>query len=32
MRRIQGYNGVNLLHGYPVIEIRTPNEVISDEV
>ena len=32
MRRIQGYNGVNLLHGYPTIEIRTPAEVINDEI
>jgi hypothetical protein len=30
--RIQGYNGVNLLHHYPTIEIRTPDEVIYDEV
>ena len=32
MRRIQGYNGVNMLHGYPTIEIRTPEEVINDDV
>jgi len=31
IRRIQGYNGVNMLHGYPTIEIRTPAEVIYDE-
>jgi predicted nucleic acid-binding protein len=31
IRRIQGYNGVNLLHGYKNIEIRTPAEVIYDE-
>ena len=32
INRIQGYNGVNLLHGYPTIEIRTPDEVIYDEI
>ena len=32
IRRIQGYNGVNMLHGYPTIEIRTPEEVIHDEI
>ena len=32
IRRIQGYNGVNMLHGYPTIEIRTPDEVINDEI
>jgi predicted nucleic acid-binding protein len=31
IRRIHGYNGVNMLHGYPTIEIRTPDEVINDE-
>jgi hypothetical protein len=31
IRRIHGYNGVNMLHGYPTIEIRTPDEVIYDE-
>jgi predicted nucleic acid-binding protein len=30
--RIQGYNGVNLKQGYHQIEIRTPNEVIHDEI
>jgi hypothetical protein len=31
LQRIQGYNSVNLREGYPMIEIRTPREVISDE-
>lgn len=29
--KIQGYNSVNLRHGYPLLEIRTPEEVISYE-
>jgi predicted nucleic acid-binding protein len=29
--RIYRYNGINMLLGYPQIEIRTPNEVIHDE-
>jgi hypothetical protein len=32
LNRIHGYNGVNMLHGYPTIEIRTPDEVINDEI
>jgi hypothetical protein len=31
LRRIHGYNSVNLRQGYPMIEIRTPREVLSDE-
>ncbi len=31
LQRIQGYNSVNLRRGYPMIEIRTPREVLSDE-
>lgn len=31
IKRIHGYNGVNLLHGYPTIEIQTLDEVIHDE-
>jgi len=27
--RIRGYNSVNMRYGYPLIEIRTPREVIS---
>lgn len=28
LRRIRGYNSVNLKNGYPMLEIRTPLEVI----
>jgi hypothetical protein len=28
LQRIRGYNSVNLRHGYPLLEIRTPQEVI----
>ena len=31
LERIHGYNSVNLRKGYPIIEIRTPREVLSDE-
>jgi len=31
LRRIHGYNSVNLRLGYPMIEIRTPQEVLSNE-
>ena len=31
LHRIQGYNSVNLRMGYPMVEIRTPREVLSDE-
>ena len=31
LQRIRGYNSVNLRKGYPMIEIRTPREVLSDE-
>jgi hypothetical protein len=27
--RIRGYNGINLMHGHPLIEIRTPREILS---
>ena len=30
-RRIRGYNAVNLKFGYPMIEIRSPQEMISYE-
>lgn len=30
LRRIQGYNSVNLRRGYPLLEIRTPQEVLQD--
>ena len=29
--RIKKYNGVNLKNGYPVIEIRTPREILKHE-
>jgi len=31
LQRIHAYNSVNLRQGYPMIEIRTPREVLSDE-
>jgi hypothetical protein len=31
LRRSHGYNSVNLRKGYPMIEIRTPREVLPDE-
>jgi hypothetical protein len=31
LQRIQGYNSVNMRQGYPIMEIRTPREVLSDE-
>lgn len=31
LKRIHGTNSVNLRKGYPMIEIRTPREVLSDE-
>jgi hypothetical protein len=29
--RIQGYNSVNLRRGYPLLEIRTPKEILPYE-
>jgi predicted nucleic acid-binding protein len=29
LRRIRGYNSVNLRNGYPLLEIRTPMEVLK---
>ena len=29
LQRIHAYNAVNLRYGYPLLEIRTPQEVIS---
>jgi len=29
LRRIRGYNSVNLKYGYPMLEIRTPAEVLE---
>ncbi len=31
LQRIRGYNAVNLRDGYPLLEIRTPQEVIRYE-
>ncbi len=31
LQRIHGFNSVNLRKGYPMMEIRTPREVLSDE-
>lgn len=31
LHRIRGYNSVNLRMNYPLIEIRTPREVLSNE-
>lgn len=31
LHRIQGFNSVNLRHGYPLLEIRTPQEVVTVE-
>jgi len=31
LRRIRGFHAVNVLGGYPLIEIRSPREVIDDE-
>ncbi|MFN0058353.1 MAG: PIN domain protein [Planctomycetota bacterium] len=31
LERIHGYNSVNLRLGYPLLEIRTPREVLGDD-
>ncbi|MBI2302003.1 MAG: PIN domain protein [Armatimonadetes bacterium] len=31
LRRIHAYNAVNLKRGYPLLEIRTPREVLENE-
>lgn len=31
LRRIHLYNSINLKYGYPLIEIRSPREVINEE-
>jgi hypothetical protein len=31
LKRIHAYNAVNLKHGYPLLEIRSPLEVPGDE-
>ena len=29
LNRIKGYNGVNLKHGYSIVEIRSPKELVK---
>ena len=31
IKRIHGYNAINILNGYPVIEIRSPKDIIDYE-
>jgi len=31
LERIKKYNGVNMKNGYPIIEIRTPREILKPE-
>lgn len=31
LKRIHGYNSVNMRRGYPLLEIRTPEEVLDDD-
>lgn len=31
LNRIRQFNSVNMMEGYPIIEIRSPREVISDD-
>lgn len=31
LERIHGFNGVNLKRGYPVLEIRSPREVLHEK-
>ncbi len=31
LQKIHGYNSVNLRNGYPLLEIRSPREVVSYE-
>lgn len=31
LQRIRGYNSVNLREGYPLLEIRSPREILDDE-
>jgi hypothetical protein len=32
LNRIRQYNGINMISGYSQIEIRTPDEVIHDDI
>lgn len=29
LERIRGYNSINLRHGYPLLEIRSPKEIFA---
>jgi len=31
IKRIRGYNAINILNGYPIIEIRSPKDIIDYE-
>ena len=31
IKRIRGYNGINIKNGYPTIEIRSPKDLIDYE-
>jgi len=31
LKRIRGYNAINILNGYPTIEIRSPKDIIDYE-
>ena len=31
IRRIRGYNSINLKNGYPILEIRSPKDIIDYE-
>ena len=31
IKRIRGYNGINIKNGYPAIEIRSPKDMINYE-
>lgn len=31
IKRMRGYNAINILNGYPAIEIRSPKDIIDYE-
>lgn len=31
IKRIRGYNAINIMNGYPIIEIRSPKDIIDHE-
>ncbi|MCX6257179.1 MAG: type II toxin-antitoxin system VapC family toxin [Bacteroidia bacterium] len=31
LKRIRGYNAINIMNGYPIVEIRSPKEIIDYE-